>query len=61
LSLARLLPTNWREVVEALVWFWGWEPRVVMDMTMTEIVRWNEAARRLGPRVVGAVSVRLAD
>jgi hypothetical protein len=56
-----LLPTNWREVVEALVWFWGWEPRVVMDMTMTEIVRWNEAARRLGPRVVGAVSVRLAD
>jgi hypothetical protein len=55
------LPANWREVVEALVWFWGWEPRVVMDMTMTEIRRWNAAAQRLGPRVVRAVLVKAMD
>lgn len=55
------LPENWRELVEYLVWFWAWEPRVVMDMTITEMVRWVEAARRLGPRVVQAVLVRAAD
>lgn len=55
------LPANWREVVEALVWFWGWEPRVFLDMTMTEIQRWNDAARRLGPRAVKAVLVRAGD
>lgn len=32
-----------------------------MDMTMTEILRWVGAARRLGPRVVQAVLVRAAD
>jgi hypothetical protein len=49
------LPEKWRELVEDLVWFWGWEPRVVMDMTFTEILRWTAAARRLGPRVVRVI------
>jgi len=30
-------------------------------MTMTEILRWTAAARRLGPRVVKAALMRSAD
>jgi hypothetical protein len=45
------LPENWRELVEDLVWFWGWTPQTVHELTLSEILRWTAAARRLGPRV----------
>jgi hypothetical protein len=57
-AYAARLPENWRELVEDLVWFWGWTPQTVAALTVSEILRWTAAARRLGPRVVKAIRVQ---